>query len=58
MSYDPDKDFGYVCSELDLGDISLVQGHDTPLGYVFVCGGLTMTSGYNKSSKLKIKPFS
>ena len=32
MSYGPDTDFQYKCSDLDLGDITLDQGHDTPLG--------------------------
>ena len=36
-SYGPDKDFGYVCSDLDLGDMTLGQGHDTPLGHGQLC---------------------
>ena len=33
-SNDPDTDFGYVCTvTLTFGDMSLGQGHDTPLGH-------------------------
>ena len=29
----PYTNFGYVCSDLDLRDMTLDQGHDTPLGH-------------------------
>ena len=34
-SYGLDTDFRnrYVCTDLDLGDMTLVQGHDTTLGH-------------------------
>ena len=33
-SYDPDTQFEYVCKcNLDLGDITMGQGHDKPFGY-------------------------
>ena len=31
--YGPDMDFVYKCSDLGLGDMTLSQGHDTPLGH-------------------------
>ena len=31
--YGPDRDFGYVCTDFDLGDMILGQGHDTLLGH-------------------------
>ena len=31
-SYSPDMDFRYVCSDIDLEDMTLSQGHDTLLG--------------------------
>ena len=32
-SYDLDREFRYACTDLDLGDMTLGQGHDTPLGH-------------------------
>ena len=29
--YGPDKDFGLMCTNLDLGGMTFGQGHDTPL---------------------------
>ena len=32
-SYGPDTNFGYVCSDLHLGDMTLDKGHDTLFGH-------------------------
>ena len=32
-SYGSDTDFGYVHCDLDLGDMTFGQGHNTPLGH-------------------------
>ena len=36
-SYCPDRDFGYVCSDLDLGGMTMGQGYDTPFPWQLLC---------------------